>query len=370
MLDLIVIGLGVYGSSVVAEAGARGLSTLGLEQFPRGHDKGSSHGRSRIFRLTTVEGDELALRARRALDLWKGYDADAGGRILIESGFAIVQSSGAEDRTTHDVANVIERAETVARRQQIAHEMLSGTTFSRRYSGFAPLSAADRVYFEPHAFLLRADEALATITARAASFANVDLAFETVVVAVRRKAGFVEVEHRGGITRARHVVLSTGPWLQRNLLGDNAVNAAVLPQYPLTALLDESAPLPQFPAFVHISPDRPTLYGLPATEQLREIKFGIEQERAVSRPGTDALPRDFETTSREVTLSVLNHSVPMLTNESYVGDLCYYTKTDNSQHIVQQIGAQQEVTVVSACSGHGFKYAPAIAEEIVASLSK
>jgi sarcosine oxidase len=48
--DCIVLGLGGFGSSALYHAAARGLRVLGIEQYTIGHDRGSSHGDTRIIR--------------------------------------------------------------------------------------------------------------------------------------------------------------------------------------------------------------------------------------------------------------------------------------------------------------------------------
>jgi sarcosine oxidase len=53
--DCIVIGLGGHGSAALAHLSLEGIKVLGIEQFERCHDKGSSHGRSRIIRQAYFE---------------------------------------------------------------------------------------------------------------------------------------------------------------------------------------------------------------------------------------------------------------------------------------------------------------------------
>src|SRR5438552_1379222 len=53
--DVIVIGLGGMGSAATFELARRGARVLGLEQFARGHDQGSSHGQTRIIRTAYYE---------------------------------------------------------------------------------------------------------------------------------------------------------------------------------------------------------------------------------------------------------------------------------------------------------------------------
>ena len=48
--DVIVVGLGAMGSAAAWQAARRGWRVLGIEQFGAAHDRGSSHGQTRIIR--------------------------------------------------------------------------------------------------------------------------------------------------------------------------------------------------------------------------------------------------------------------------------------------------------------------------------
>ena len=53
--DVCVLGVGAMGSSATYALAARGHRVLALEQFEIAHNNGSSHGDSRIFRLSLFE---------------------------------------------------------------------------------------------------------------------------------------------------------------------------------------------------------------------------------------------------------------------------------------------------------------------------
>ena len=53
--DVIVVGLGGMGSAAAYHLAARGRRVLGLEWHEPAHDKGSSHGGSRIIRQAYFE---------------------------------------------------------------------------------------------------------------------------------------------------------------------------------------------------------------------------------------------------------------------------------------------------------------------------
>ncbi|MDP3768243.1 MAG: FAD-dependent oxidoreductase, partial [Dehalococcoidia bacterium] len=46
--DVIILGLGAMGSAAAYHLARRGRRVVGIEQFTPAHDRGASHGRSRI----------------------------------------------------------------------------------------------------------------------------------------------------------------------------------------------------------------------------------------------------------------------------------------------------------------------------------
>ena len=75
--DVIVIGMGAMGSATVYELASRGLRVLGLERFDIGHDRGSSHGVSRIIRLAYSEHPSYVPLLRRAYERWRELESAA-----------------------------------------------------------------------------------------------------------------------------------------------------------------------------------------------------------------------------------------------------------------------------------------------------
>ena len=72
--DLIVLGTGGVGSAALYHAAKRGLNCLGLDRFPPAHDKGSSHGESRLIRLSYFEHPDYVPLLYRSYELWDELD--------------------------------------------------------------------------------------------------------------------------------------------------------------------------------------------------------------------------------------------------------------------------------------------------------
>src|SRR5207244_4983336 len=77
----------------------RGHDVVVFEQFERGHKRGSSHGRSRIFRLAYGEEEYVRL-AQEALGLWRELEAETGETLLELNGLLEIVRT-LEESTAH-----------------------------------------------------------------------------------------------------------------------------------------------------------------------------------------------------------------------------------------------------------------------------
>ena len=69
--DVVVVGLGGMGSAAAYHLAARGQRVLGLERHTPAHDKGSSHGGSRITRRTSWVICPLTKRTASGTESWE-----------------------------------------------------------------------------------------------------------------------------------------------------------------------------------------------------------------------------------------------------------------------------------------------------------
>jgi sarcosine oxidase len=84
--DAIVIGLGALGAATLYQLSQRGARVLGIDQFAPPHDRGSSHGDSRITRLAIGEGDEYVPLVHRSHALWRELEARTGRELMTTTG--------------------------------------------------------------------------------------------------------------------------------------------------------------------------------------------------------------------------------------------------------------------------------------------
>src|ERR1041385_2766598 len=117
--DVAVAGLGGIGSAVAAQCAARGASVIGLEQFGVAHDRGSSHGRSRMIRQAYFEDAAYVRLVLRSYELWRELEEKMAEQLLRITGVLSVGEEGSEiiSGTKRSAAEHGLRLETLSRRQ-------------------------------------------------------------------------------------------------------------------------------------------------------------------------------------------------------------------------------------------------------------
>ena len=92
--DVVVVGLGGFGSAALWRLAQRGVDVAGVERHGIGHHLGSSHGATRLFRIACQEHPGLAAVALKSLQLWTELGEQSGERLVSQSGCL---SSGSPD---------------------------------------------------------------------------------------------------------------------------------------------------------------------------------------------------------------------------------------------------------------------------------
>src|SRR4051794_9656470 len=126
--DVIVIGAGgAMGSATCFELARRGVRVLGLDQFGIAHDRGSSHGASRMIRLAYYEHPDYVPLLRRAYELWDALQAEFGQKIIHLTGGLYMGPPTSE---------VVNGSLDAAQRYGIPHELLSHAELRKAYPQF------------------------------------------------------------------------------------------------------------------------------------------------------------------------------------------------------------------------------------------
>src|SRR6476646_9137126 len=94
--DVAIAGLGGMGSAIAAHCASRGASVIGLEQFGPAHDRGSSHGKSRMIRKAYFEDPAYVPLVLRSYELWRSLERERGEKLLRITGVISVGDENSE----------------------------------------------------------------------------------------------------------------------------------------------------------------------------------------------------------------------------------------------------------------------------------
>lgn len=347
--EVLVVGAGVSGLSTAWQLARRGLERVALvERFRPGHDRGSSHGFSRITRSTY--GDPMWVRLMRVAhgEEWPRLEADAQVRLRHPvPGLFFGPADGPFEEWAAAVS--AERADV---------ERLAPAEARRRFPQFRLADAAG-VLIDRTAAVIAASEAIEALAKRCV-VEGVHVLDQTRVTGIAWDRRPFEVATERGTLLAERVVLAAGPWL-RALVPALAPALTVRRQsvgfFRLGAPAADVKPGP-FPVWVHLGPGENGLrYGLP--EFGREgVKIGLHEVAGESQdPDAPAGP-DPRTLARLESFARGLFAVPV--EARLHAETCFYTSTRTEDFVIDALPGVPGAVVVSACSGHGFKFGPLV----------
>jgi sarcosine oxidase len=332
-VDVAVVGAGAMGLAAAWALRRAGRDPLVLEQFRVGHDRGSSHGATRIFRLAYEEPDWVQL-ALEALELWRRLERECGEPLLEFTGLLDLPL---------DTAPLVATLE----RFGIGYELLDAAEVEQRF-GVRP--SCPRVVLQPDAGVARADRALRALAAGSR------IREQTRVRAIVPGGGGVRLETDGGEIDAEVVVVAAGGWA-RPLLGAAGIDLDVTPTRETATYfrLSDDRVAPSLIDYSH----RET-YALTAGPGL--LKVGIHR----SGPPVDADEDGRAATDPEIVRAAAEWAAAtfeLAEPDPLSAETCLYTNTPDAGFVLERHGP---IVVCSACSGHGFKFTPAVGEHVAA----
>jgi sarcosine oxidase len=322
--DVIVVGAGIMGSATAHALARDGREVLLVEQFHVGHERGSSHGRSRIVRLAYPEVEFVEL-AKEAFAGWRELEQESGRELLELNGLLeLVEDSARSSQDALDAAGA-------------EYELLDAPGARARW----PVGVPDgwTALFQPEAGIVLAD---------VAHRAFVDCA-------LARGVRLEEGRHVDSLESldASVVVVTAGPWV-----------TGFFPDLPVRTTREtvayfrrEGHPLP---SVVQLDPETRghAMYSL--HDPVHGLKAGAHHAGAVVDPEGPAEP---DAALVERIAEWVARPYPDADPEPVAAETCMYTTTADEHFILERRG---KVVIGSPCSGHGFKFAPAIGTRLAA----
>ena len=344
-----VIGLGATGGAALYHLARRGLRAVGIEQFTPGHDRGSSHGETRIIRLSYFEHPSYVPLVRAAIPLWRALEREAGQSLLQVTG--IVELGAPE-------GELIVGTLRAAREHALPHEVLDATAVTRRFPALRV--PADFVgVFQPDGGILAAEPAVRAHAALAEA-AGAELRTGEAVRALESSPDGVRIVTDRGAIVADQAIVAAGPWVKALLPGLSVPIRVTRQVMGWFAPTDPTLFTPErCPAFM-IETASGIFYGFPAGPKpgIKFAKHGHVNE-AVDPAASVRPPSGSDETLLRGALAA---HVPAANGRVLDARTCLYTMAPDGDFILDRLPGAPAVLVASPCSGHGFKFAPVIGE--------
>lgn len=347
--EVVVVGLGAMGSAALYQLAQRGIRVLGLERFEPGHDRGSSHGATRVIRLSYFEHHSYVPLLRRAYELWHDLESAAQERLVTITGIIEVGPAS---------GTLVSGTLASARLNDLKFDLLESGVASRRYPPFH-LPPNFVAVVQPDGGYLAAEAAIQCQIALARK-AGGEVRTGVTVTAIEPHPGGVRIVTSAETINAKTAIVAAGPWLKvllPELAAPLKVTRQVLgwfePEDPAQFARD------RFPVFI-IESEHGIHYGFP-----RYDDSGVKIAKLYH--GTD--PVDPDNVDRAVTPDdeaairvMLAEYLPAANGRLLAAKTCLYTETPDHDFIIDHLPGAPNVLIASPCSGHGFKFAPVVGE--------
>jgi sarcosine oxidase len=351
--DVIVVGLGAMGSSAAYHLAKRGAKVLGLEAFSPAHDKGSSHGESRIIRQAYFEDPAYVPLVRRAYQLWEELEAESHQELLnITGGLGIGLPQ------SKIVSGCLESART----HGLNYDILNPIEMRRRFPQFV-LSENEVAFYEKKAGYLRPEECIKQHL-ECALTRGADLRFDEPMLSwtASESGNGVTVVTKKNTYWARALVIAAGPWMSE-LVPSLLISLTVLRKVmfwlnPVSqhASFDKSV----FPIFLWEPAEGPLFYGFPRTRETGDPKVAIHSGGEDCTPST--IDRNIHPSDEAAIRSAIKLRIPALNGEVSRAVTCMYTMTSDEHFIIDLHPRHPQVSIAAGFSGHGFKFSSVVGE--------
>ncbi|BBY26777.1 N-methyl-L-tryptophan oxidase [Mycolicibacterium sediminis] len=348
--DVIVVGLGGMGSAAAYHLARRGVRVLGLEKFGPAHDRGSSHGGSRIIRQSYFEDPAYVPLLLRAYELWAELTRDTGIEVHRLTGGLFI---GPPESLT--VAGSLRAAQEWS----LPHEMLDAGEIRRRFPTLAP-APGDVALYEAKAGFARPE---ATVRAHLdlAAREGATLHFDEEVLDWADGPRGVTVTTARGTYTAGQLVVCPGAWAP-SLLSTLGIPITIERQV-LYWLEAEGgvAPFEDHPIYIYENEFDEQIYGFPAIDgPAGGVKTAFFRKGRVCTPDTidrTVYPAEIDEMRDRVT-----RLVPALNGPAVHTATCMYSNTPDEHFVITRPVDFDNVTVACGFSGHGFKFVPVVGE--------
>jgi sarcosine oxidase len=344
--DAVVVGVGGMGSAALYHLARRGKRALGLERFDLLHERGSSHGLTRIIRLAYFEHPDYVPLLRRAYELWRDLEAQAGEQLVHVTG-AVEGGEGILEGVLRSCAE-----------HDLPHEVLTGRETAQRFPAYA-LPPEQEFVFQGDAGFVLPERTIVAHVQGALERGAVLRARERVLDWHETVSG-VRIRTDRGEVEADRVVFTAGAWSQdvarlpRGMV--RGVRQALAWFQPTRPEIFAPERMPVF----NIRLDGEHFYGFPV--------FGIPGFK-LGRYDRFGAGGDPDTISREPTLddelqlrAFAERCFPEGAGPTIALKTCLFEPSPDEHFLIDHHPDAPRAVVAAGFSGHGYKFCSVVGE--------
>lgn len=347
--DIIIIGAGIMGSAAAAQLARRGRKVLLLDRFAPPHANGSSHGESRVIREAYFEHPAYVPLIQRAYKLWQELERGSGESLLkITGGLMIGPENGA----------VFSGSRRSAEAHNLPHEILTAGQVNARFPAFNMPEEFLAVH-EPRAGMLFAEKCHGAFLDEASAHGAV-FRWNEAVDHWTASDQHVEVTTRTGRYQAEQLVIAAGSWagqIASALQGKLTVERQVLHWFDPGKRRADCLP-ESFPVHVWEYEIGKYFYALPDAGS--GVKTALHHQGQTT--SADTVNREVGDCEKLAMQQLIAKFLPAINRPPHQSTVCLYTNTADEHFLIDRHPEHRNVLILSPCSGHGFKFAPALGE--------
>ena len=354
--EVVVVGAGVFGAWIALQLRRTGRSVTLLDAFGTATTRSSSSGATRVIRIGYGADLIYSRWAQHSMHAWQELFRDWRQELFTRTG--VLWMSRNDDPSTDETLDVLSRL-------HVPHETLDRTALEERFPQFS-FGPINRGVYEPEAGVILARRAVQMVVRQA-----VKQSVDYRIAAVTPPTGDGPVESlttsEGEQVTAGTFVFACGPWLPKlfpDVLG-NRIHPTRQEVFFFGAEPgDRRFVPPEMPAWVDFAGG---VYGVPDIEG-RGFKVGLDHHGPPFDPDTGE--RIVTDGALQVARMILGKRVPSLEHAPLLeARVCQYANSWNGDFLIDRHPRHDNVWLVGAGSGHGFKHGPAIGDYVSAQLS-
>ena len=347
--DVAVIGAGAMGSAVLYHLAKRGVKACGIEQFGIAHDRGSSHGDTRIIRKAYFEHPDYVPLLNRSYELWNELAEECGEKLMVNNGLIV---AGEPDSET------IISLRRCYRKYEISHECWTANETIDHFPQFR-IPHNYEVFYDPFGGFLFVEKCVEQHLKLAQNAGAILFTDEQVVDWQRESNGF-HINTSARILFADKLIFTMGAWSKR-ILEHIGISMEIWRKevyWHGGKSMSDCQP-DRFPVY-YIERDYGHFYGFPTINEKGLKVAEHEKSNIIAFP--EQLDNEIEPKDEQIIMRFLSDCLPGVEQRRNHFSLCMYSKTPDNNFILDVHPENSNIIIGAGFSGHGFKFSPVVGE--------